>query len=184
MSYIHFKNSIYEIDGLHQGPILIKRDVDKKDWITQLKPAIMERISLYSEREIKFNLMYVTDCKINQLTTQINAIEERVAYINHHLNNTMYDGSSYPDIDCMSNEEINEELVRLVNDKENLQLYLADEKQRREDSKQENGRRQHNYIPLIFEMLSYLSEKKVLESCYMKAKEEEEKEDQAKQKKN
>ena len=38
----------------------------------------------------------------------------------------------------------------------------------------ENERRQHNYIPLIFEMLKMLSEKGVLESIVDDLKQEEE----------
>lgn len=182
VSYIHFKNAIYEIDGLQDGPILVKSDVEKKDWIDQLKPFIIDRISLYSENEIKFNLMYVTDCKINKLTNMLYSIEDKIAYVNHKLSGSAYNGTGYKDIDSMSQDQINEEIGRLYGEKETFELSLAEETKRREDNKLENTRRQHNYIPLIFEMLKYLGEKNVLETCYQKAKEEEEKEEANKNK--
>ena len=57
VAYLHFKNSIYEIDGLQKGPILIEKGVKNEEWIKKVKPSIQNRISLYSQSEIKFNLL-------------------------------------------------------------------------------------------------------------------------------
>jgi len=59
VTYLHFKKNIYEIDGLQEGPILINEEVERKDWIERVKPAIIQRINLYSLNEIKFNLLAV-----------------------------------------------------------------------------------------------------------------------------
>jgi hypothetical protein len=127
--------------------------------------------------------MYLTDCRINQLSTSLLNIENRVDYINHKVSGDMFDGLGYNEYNDMTEEKLNEELSRLLNEKENIELSIFEEKRRREECRLENNRRQHNYIPLIFEMLKYLSEKDVLERCYQKAKEDEEKEEAKKKNK-
>ena len=57
VAYIHFKNAIYEIDGLRSGPILIEENVKNEEWIKKVKPSILNRINLYAKNEIKFNLL-------------------------------------------------------------------------------------------------------------------------------
>lgn len=57
VSYLHFKNNIYEIDGLQDGPILISENVKHEDWLDIVKPSIQNRIMLYAQNELKFNLM-------------------------------------------------------------------------------------------------------------------------------
>lgn len=144
VSYILYNNSIYEIDGLQDGPILIKENVDKHFWVHQLKSSIMERINLYAENEIKFNLMYVTDCKVSKLQKELDLINSQIA------------------------NSANENSYNLYNQKETIEMMLDEEKRKRQEAKEENVRRQHNYIPLIFEMLKYMSEKGELEKVYNK----------------
>ena len=57
VAYIHFKNSIYEIDGLRSGPILFEENVKNEEWIKKVKLSIINRINLYAQNEIKFNLL-------------------------------------------------------------------------------------------------------------------------------
>ncbi len=57
VAYLNFKDSIYEIDGLQEGPILIGENANCSDWIEKVKPAIIQRINLYASNEIKFNLL-------------------------------------------------------------------------------------------------------------------------------
>ena len=59
VGYLHFKNNVYEIDGLQEGPILISENVKHEDWIEKVKPSIIDRINLYSQNEIKFNLLSI-----------------------------------------------------------------------------------------------------------------------------
>ena len=157
VSYIFFKGSIYEIDGLQDGPILVKSNVSKSNWIEELKPSIMDRISLYSENEIKFNLMYVTDCRINKILASLEEINKSI------------------ELQLSKNNDSDIDLSNLYSIKDSLEMNLHEEKRKREAAKEENIRRQHNYIPLIFEMLKYMSEKGNLEKCYNKAKEDENK---------
>ena len=54
--------------------------------------------------------------------------------------------------------------------KQNPKLSKYLEKQDAPVSKEENERRQHNYIPLIFELLKIMNEKGKLKEAYEKAK--------------
>lgn len=57
VAYINFKENIYEIDGLRDGPILISENANQNNWVEKVKPSIIERIQLYASNEIKFNLL-------------------------------------------------------------------------------------------------------------------------------
>ena len=77
VSYINFKNNIYEIDGLRSGPILIKENVENKDWIKEVKPAIIDRINLYANNEIKFNLLAVIPNRLDNILNLKKELEEK-----------------------------------------------------------------------------------------------------------
>jgi hypothetical protein len=87
VAYIHFKDKIYEIDGLQEGPILIEDNVQKYDWINKVKPAIMNRISLYANNEIKFNLLAIVPDRKARLEEQETELKMRHDYLNNLLGN-------------------------------------------------------------------------------------------------
>lgn len=86
VSYIHQKNSIFEIDGLREGPILIQEGVENKDWINKIKPIILERINLYANNEIKFNLLALIPDKKVKFQNEKILNENKRAYILKKLN--------------------------------------------------------------------------------------------------
>ena len=57
-------------------------------------------------------------------------------------------------------------------------IIIEIEKNKMDKYKKENERRQHNYIPFIFELLKIMGEKGVLEETYKEALEEENKKNQ------
>lgn len=61
VSYIPHKGSLYELDGLQPGPILIDKYEGPTGWIDVAKREIQKRIEKYSEKEIRFNLMVVCE---------------------------------------------------------------------------------------------------------------------------
>lgn len=90
-------------------------------------------------------------------------------------------GSDYQ-IDPKYNESIQEldgvdknslaiKLAQLNDEMETLQMRLRDEEDRRKTWKEENARRRHNYVPLIFELLKQLAQKNKLKGLYEAAKE-------------
>ena len=82
VGYVHFKNAIYEIDGLREGPILIQDNVSSHEWVEKLKPAIYNRISLYANNEIKFNLLAVVPDKGLRAQEALKELLARKRYIN------------------------------------------------------------------------------------------------------
>lgn len=56
VSYIHRSGCIWELDGLQSGPIKLA-ECSENEWPDRVGPLIQERITKYSEREIRFNLM-------------------------------------------------------------------------------------------------------------------------------
>ena len=154
VSYIHFKNAIYEIDGLQQGPILIEDNVKNEDWIKKVKPSIQNRINLYSQSEIKFNLLALVPNRLEKAKKLEEDLKKRKNYVEGLIK-----GSIVPSDNDKEMEEYNkmnkEQLENSLKDfdniiKNNLQT-IKDEEYRVKKYKEENERRQFNYIPFIFE---------------------------------
>lgn len=171
VGYIHFKNSIYEIDGLKEGPILIEENVKYEEWISKVKPAIMSRISLYANNEIKFNLLAVVPDKLEKAVELEKDLEERKNYLQSILNGgdlNMTD-DRFKEYNKMSKED----MMKSLKDFEGMimtnKIVIDDEIEKKNKYKRENERRQHNYIPLIFELLKIMSEKGKLEEVYNEA---------------
>jgi ubiquitin carboxyl-terminal hydrolase L5 len=91
VAYIHFKDKVYEIDGLQEGPILIEDNVGKSEWVNKVKPAIINRISLYANNEIKFNLLALVPDRRARFIEQENELLMRTDYLNNLLGNQSKD---------------------------------------------------------------------------------------------
>jgi ubiquitin carboxyl-terminal hydrolase L5 len=163
VAYLHSKNNIYEIDGLKEGPILIAENVENKNWITHLKPSIINRVSLYATNEIKFNLLAVVpDRRIKAIETE-QELTERKNYIISIFNNgdSMID-KTFPEYNELPKEELSKILSEIEIELDGLKTIIEEENQKFEKFRLENERRQHNYIPMIFELLKIMAEKNAL----------------------
>lgn len=87
VSYIHFKNCIYEIDGLREGPILIADNIANENWIEAVKPSILNRISLYANNDIKFNLLALVPNRLLKAAEDENMLQRRIESINKQISN-------------------------------------------------------------------------------------------------
>jgi ubiquitin carboxyl-terminal hydrolase L5 len=176
VSYIHFKNNIYEIDGLREGPILIKENVENKDWIKELKPAIIDRINLYTNNEIKFNLLAVVPNRLDNLLNLKKELEEKQIYIENVIKGGDMDlnNQKFSEYNSMSKENLENCLKEIKNQILNNNDLILNEEEKIKKYKEENERRQHNYIPLIFEILKIMGENGTLEETYENAKKLEE----------
>ena len=172
VAYIHFKNAIYEIDGLQKGPILIEENVKNEDWIKKVKPSIQERINLYAKSEIKFNLLALVPDRLEKAKKLDEDLKKRKTYIEGLINGTVK-----PSTDDKDLEEYNKMDKTLLENslkdfetsiKNNLQT-IKDEEYRVQKYKEENERRQFNYIPFIYELLKTMAEKGQLEESYKEA---------------
>ena len=171
VAYIHFKNSIYEIDGLQEGPILIEKNVAYDEWIKKVRPSLTNRINLYSNNEIKFNLLAVVPDKLDNAKKEKDLLCYQKSYIEALLKDEiiMKNDKNLEEFNHMNKDQLNERL-KTINSKikENDEIIKL-EQNKRNKYKEENERRQHNYIPFIFELLKLMGEKGVLEQAYKEA---------------
>ena len=169
VAYIHFKNAIYEIDGLRNGPILIENNVKNEEWIKKVKPSIQSRINLYSQNEIKFNLLALIPDRLEKAKKNEENLIKRKNYIEGLINGSVKPYSNdreleeYNKMDKSSLENCLKEFELLI--KDNSQI-IKDEEYKVIKYKEENERRQFNYIPFIYELLKIMAEKGELEENY------------------
>lgn len=180
VAYIHFKNSIYEIDGLQEGPILIEKDVKYEEWIKKVRPSLTNRINLYSNNEIKFNLLAVVPNKLDKAKKEKDLLYYQKSYIDALLKgeNIQKNDKNLDEFNHMNKEQLNGRINEInfkIKENDNI---IEIEKNKMDKYRNENERRQHNYIPFIFELLKIMGEKGVLEETYKEALEEENKKNQ------
>ena len=172
VAYIHFKDSIYEIDGLQKGPILIEKGVKNEEWIKKVKPSIQNRISLYSQSEIKFNLLALVPDRLEKAKKLDEDLNKRKKYVEGLINGSVKPSNDDKDLEeynKMNKEQLQNSLKNFDSYiKENLQT-IKDEEDRVKKYKAENERRQFNYIPFIYELLKTMAEKGQLEENYKEA---------------
>lgn len=176
VAYIHHRNSIYEIDGLREGPILIRENVTFDNWVIELTPSITARINLYANSEIKFNLMALVPDRLEKAKEVENHLMIRKNYITHLLSGKekKEEEMFHNDYNNLSKEDLTKSLNRFENQIASNRIIIEDEEYKVKKCRIENERRQHNYIPLIFEILKLMSEKGKLEGVYEDAKKLEE----------
>ncbi len=73
IAYVPIDGSVYEIDGLQEGPYHLG-SYDGVDWMPHVKKAIKERIALFSNNEIRFNLMSIQKSKKAIYSQQIETL--------------------------------------------------------------------------------------------------------------
>ena len=171
VSYIHFKNAIYEIDGLQKGPILIEDNVKKEEWIKKVKPSIQNRINLYSQSEIKFNLLAIVPDKLDKAKKVEEDLNKRKKYVEGLINGQKpsSEDKDMEEYNKMSKEQLESTLKDFENLIKNNAQTIKDEEYRVSKYKEENERRQFNYIPFIYELLKTMAEKGELEENYKEA---------------
>jgi len=142
VTYLHFKKNIYEIDGLQEGPILINEEVERKDWIERVKPAIIQRINLYSLNEIKFNLLAVVPDRREICLEQNMLLENQKKFVLKKLSEGNNQSSSvdiemtesFPELEGKSVNELNGKLHEIE-----LKLKLNAETITNENEKSEKN---------------------------------------------
>ena len=168
VTFIHFKNAIYEIDGLREGPILIEENIEFKDWISKVIPYLKEKINLYSNNEIKFNLMALTPDKLEilkankeSLLVQKNFIEEKIKG-----NEEISKEKIFEELNGMNKEQLEKKLEKIETEINDCNNGINIEKMKINKYKEEKERRQFNYNPLIFELLKIMGESGIIKEAY------------------
>ena len=81
---------------------------------------------------------------------------------------------AFSEYDNLSSDELNARLFEIEDLISHFNNNIKDEDMKFNRYKTENERRQHNYIPLIFEMLKNMSGENMLEEIYENARKAEE----------
>jgi ubiquitin carboxyl-terminal hydrolase L5 len=161
VAYVPSHGTVYELDGLQKGPIVVgsvneqqddeaKSDIDidndssNKDhtWLSVARSAIQERMTAGGDH-IKFNLMAIVQDKRIPLQQALKS----------------------------SDKDSPEAMA--------LQQQLAEERAKREQWKVENQRRRHNYVPLCIQLFRELAKQGSLAQLVTDAKDRNETKRQA-----
>ena len=82
-----------------------------------------------------------------------------------------------------SNETLEASQAEVIQSLQVQDTKIATERQRQANWRSENERRRHNYVPVIFELLKQLSQKRMLKTLFDEAKERKAKKQAEKDKK-
>ena len=171
VSYIHFKNSIYEIDGLRSGPILIEENVKNEEWIKKVKPSIINRINLYEKNEIKFNLLALVPDRLEKAKKIDADLKKRRDYIQNLIEKKgeVSNDKELEEYNKMTKEQLENSLKDFNSMIKNNEVTIKDEEFKVKKYREENERRQFNYIGFIYELMKTLAEKGKLKQMYEEA---------------
>ena len=167
VSFFHFKNAIYEMDGMQEGPILIEKNVEFNEWTKKVKETLIQRISIYSNNEIQFKLMALIPDKLDQLKNQKDLLTSKKNYIEKKIeanNDIKIENEliSFDELNGMNKDQLEEKLKSIELEINECNNGINIEKMKMNKYKEENEKRQHNYVPLIFELLKHMSEKGII----------------------
>lgn len=180
IGYVPVGSNVYELDGLKNGPILLGEYKDGK-WLDVARPAIQERIQRYTSKEIRFNLLALVKSRQDVYEEELKALNSRREELNTQLANTA-------DSEVDDKKKIQDDINAIVGQEKLLQIKITDEKDVRKAWAIENVRRQHSYIPFVFNLLKILAEKDKLkelrEEGKKKMEEREQKKKEEEKKKN
>lgn len=184
VAYILKKNNIYELDGLQEGPILIKEEVNKNTWLNSLTEVLQSRIEAFSDKEIRFNLLAITQSREKQFRIKLEQTKAEIAYLYNKacglglkgsvqqfidFNINDYQGKVDNGLDNIDKSFIEAKLFELSQLKQSYEQVIQEFKKKKDRETHENERRRHNYIPMIFELFKIAAEKGQLEQLYNEA---------------
>ncbi|OBZ90854.1 Ubiquitin carboxyl-terminal hydrolase isozyme L5 [Choanephora cucurbitarum] len=149
IAFTPIHGALFELDGLSQGPVNLG-PCDDNNWVQIANEAIKRRMEGYGASELHFSLMALIRDKVEQYEE---LIEEADGIL-----------LSLPESETEARDKANRE--RAMYDQ-----LLHQEKEKRKRWHRENLLRKHNFIPMIYTMLSHLADKDQLDSLIVQAKE-------------
>ncbi|XP_043659951.1 ubiquitin carboxyl-terminal hydrolase isozyme L5 [Drosophila teissieri] len=143
VGYMPIKGKLFELDGMHEGPIELAEIGQHQNWLDVVRPIIEARMERYSVGEIHFNLMALVSDRQRCYERQIQLLVHQPSPLSH--------------------AERQSEIAT-------LRTFVKFEQEKKRRYRQENIRRRHNYLPFIVELLKQLGETGQLMPIYEKAK--------------
>jgi len=150
VGYVPVGNNVYELDGLKSGPILLGEYKEDK-WLDVARPAIQDRISRYTQKEIRFNLLALVKSRKDVYEEELATLKVNQMEIESKLTSA--------DVNAEEKTRYQNEIKMIDIQKNDLVLKLKEETNKRNTWTTENVRRKHNYVPFIFNLLKVLAEK-------------------------
>jgi len=172
IGYVPVNGALYELDGLKDGPIRLD-DCNNDNWLDKARPAIQARISRYSQKEIRFNLLALVKSRKDVYAAKLKQVTERLGKARAKLARGGDVGGMDETDDSLPTSEADLKAVVETSEREEKELKenLEAEDDKHKKWKVENVRRKHNYIPFIYNLLKLLAQKGKVQELVKKATE-------------
>jgi len=185
IAYLPINGTLYELDGLKEGPVSLGKCESDASWLSQIRPHINERINRYSAKEIRFNLMAIINDRRDVYRGKADFHEQRASVASRALaaiaggDAAMTDvdaaGDQFKDVREAAESKDSATLEEMKNLDElkaaDFSKKLAAAQEKFDRWKVDNIRRKHNYIPFIVKILKILAKKKQLQKLIKRAEE-------------
>ncbi|ORX74119.1 ubiquitin carboxyl-terminal hydrolase isozyme L5-like protein [Linderina pennispora] len=153
ISYVPAAGRLYELDGLKPGPI---DHGPAENWLERVGEVIQERMSEYSESEIRFNLMAVIGDRRKGLRNKIDKVEADIARLASRLDELRLEDKDESRAEA---EAVQTEIGQLNSQRADLAYKVQVENGKFERYKFDNSLRKHNFIPLIYQLAKAMAGK-------------------------
>ena len=166
IGYVPVGGELYELDGLKPAPITlgsVQGGASGSEWLRLAKQSIERRVDKYADKEIRFNLLAIVRNRKQVLQEHISSIRKRKQELQQQqpadADTVMADAASAASASAAAGGDSAAELLRLEQEEADAERLLAEEEVKYGKWRVENARRQHNYVPFIFNVLKLLAEK-------------------------
>ena len=84
VSYVWVNGTVYELDGLQRGPVIVGSCPNRDAWLSVVAPYIQARIAEYTasgDNEIRFNLMAIVKDRRPDIQAQLDSIKDKASVV-------------------------------------------------------------------------------------------------------
>ena len=162
IGYVPVQGELFELDGLKAAPITLGRVEGGNEgvqWLQRAKDSIERRVAKYAEKEIRFNLLALVRPPLDSLRERLEQLHKRRAELQQSAQSSAGAGEAKMEDVGASADSVDSQLSALQAEEREVQQRIADEELKHNRWRVENARRQHNYVPFIFNLLKLLAEK-------------------------
>jgi len=160
IAYTCVDDHLWELDGLKQSPVDLGL-CTAASWTRKAAPEIDARIRQYSQDDIYFNLLAVTDSQETQIRSAKNTAESQLRSLDEDLRLELVPGMLEGRADLISKKAECQKLLT------SLTLQLQEEAERLRAQNAYAQRRKHDYCCFVRGLLEALHEQGVLEDLVL-----------------